>query len=77
MSFPFFLSIIAIISGSLLRWLIFPIPKLVVLSLFNKLLVIFVCLVGGLFGYFSSNVSLFFLNNSLKLYIISFFLGNI
>nr|WGO57945.1 NADH dehydrogenase subunit 5 [Hemithyrsocera longiseta] len=47
-----------IFSGSILSWLIFPTPCLIILPLYLKLLVVMVSLVGGMIGYEigSSNV---------------------
>nr|YP_009745939.1 NADH dehydrogenase subunit 5 [Trichosia lengersdorfi]QIH95797.1 NADH dehydrogenase subunit 5 [Trichosia lengersdorfi] len=59
------LGIMSIISGSLLSWLIFPIPYMICLPYYLKLLTLLVCIIGGLFGYFLSVVSLFFKNKSL------------
>lgn len=41
---------ISVIGGSLLRWLIFPTPLLIILPLRIKLLTLTVCLIGGLVG---------------------------
>lgn len=46
------LSFCSIIGGSLLSWLIFPFPILIVLSFYYKLLTLIVCILGGIFGYF-------------------------
>nr|DAZ87541.1 TPA_asm: NADH dehydrogenase subunit 5 [Trichosia splendens] len=65
----------SIISGSLLSWLIFPVPYMICLPYYLKLLTLFVCVLGGLFGYMVSLVSLFFfnkaLNNNKLIYFIS------
>lgn len=71
------LLIISIFGGCILRWLIFSDPVAVCLPTYLKLLVIFVCLLGGFLGYIISNVDLYFNNKSLFLYNWSLFLGSI
>nr|YP_009437853.1 NADH dehydrogenase subunit 5 [Sarcophaga misera]ATG33300.1 NADH dehydrogenase subunit 5 [Sarcophaga misera] len=70
------LLILSIFGGSMLSWLIFPSPMVVVLPFYLKLLTLFVCIVGGLMGYLISNVSLFFFNKALNNYNSSYFLGS-
>lgn len=66
----------SIIRGSILIWLIFPTPPMICLRLFMKMLILLVCILGGLAGYLVSDVSLYFNNNSLSLNkIVSFFIG--
>ena len=67
-----YLLIIAVIGGSLLRWLIFSSSTLVCLTPFIKNSVLIVCLIGGLFGYFIRNVKVKFLNKSLNHYLFMF-----
>ena len=69
------LLIMAVIGGSILRWLIFPTPNIICLPKLLKLLVLITCILGGLFGYLISNVSLFFINKSIENYGISYFSG--
>nr|YP_010022583.1 NADH dehydrogenase subunit 5 [Sarcophaga carnaria]QOP39431.1 NADH dehydrogenase subunit 5 [Sarcophaga carnaria] len=69
------LLILSIFGGSMLSWLIFPSPLVIVLPFYLKLLTLFVCIVGGLSGYLISNVSLFFFNSALNNYDSSYFLG--
>lgn len=71
------LLVLRIFGGSILRWLIFPTPVVVVLPFYLKLLTLFVCVVGGLVGYLISNVSLYFYNKALNNYNSSFFFGSI
>lgn len=71
------LLILRIVGGSILSWLIFPTPEVIILPLNLKLLTLFVCIVGGLMGYIISNVSLFFINKALINYNSSYFLGSI
>nr|YP_010022817.1 NADH dehydrogenase subunit 5 [Sarcophaga pingi]QOP39665.1 NADH dehydrogenase subunit 5 [Sarcophaga pingi] len=70
------LLILSIFGGSMLSWLIFPSPLVIVLPFYLKLLTLFVCIVGGLMGYLISNVSLFFFNKALDNYNSSYFLGS-
>nr|YP_009772321.1 NADH dehydrogenase subunit 5 [Hydrotaea dentipes]QIT03202.1 NADH dehydrogenase subunit 5 [Hydrotaea dentipes] len=70
------LLIMSIIGGSMLSWLIFPTPVVIILPKLMKLLTLIVCIIGGLFGYYISNVSLFFSNNSFNNYNMSYFLGS-
>lgn len=66
----------AIIGGSLLSWLIFPVPYIICLPFFIKILVLITCIMGGLLGYTVSNVGLFFKNFSLFYYHTRGFLGS-
>nr|YP_010239080.1 NADH dehydrogenase subunit 5 [Sarcotachina subcylindrica]QTF74314.1 NADH dehydrogenase subunit 5 [Sarcotachina subcylindrica] len=70
------LLILSIFGGSMLVWLIFPTPIVVILPYYLKLLTLFVCLTGGLAGYLISNVSMFFFNKALNNYNLSYFLGS-
>nr|QGW14916.1 NADH dehydrogenase subunit 5 [Calliphora nigribarbis] len=70
------LLILSIFGGSMLSWLIFPTPVVVVLPFYLKLLTLFVCIVGGISGYLISNISLFFYNKALNNYNSSYFLGS-
>nr|YP_010613570.1 NADH dehydrogenase subunit 5 [Rivellia apicalis]WAR64262.1 NADH dehydrogenase subunit 5 [Rivellia apicalis] len=66
----------SIVSGSLLSWLIFPTPYMICLPYYLKLLTLIVCLIGGVIGYFISNVSLFYVNKSFNNYLLSYYLGS-
>lgn len=68
---------IRIIGGRMLNWLIFPYPYIICLPLYMKLLTLFVCIRGGLFGYLVSLRKLYSLNKSLIYYNITTFLGSI
>nr|YP_011031290.1 NADH dehydrogenase subunit 5 [Delia platura]AKF78829.1 NADH dehydrogenase subunit 5 [Delia platura]WQT73072.1 NADH dehydrogenase subunit 5 [Delia platura] len=70
------LLILSIFGGSMLSWLIFSSPVVVVLPFMLKLLTLFVCIMGGLSGYLISNISLFFFNSALNNYNTSYFLGS-
>nr|YP_004935238.1 NADH dehydrogenase subunit 5 [Cramptonomyia spenceri]AET13063.1 NADH dehydrogenase subunit 5 [Cramptonomyia spenceri] len=67
---------IVILGGSMLSWLMFSSPNMICLPYHLKLLTFFVCLMGGLFGYFISIYSFMFFNKSLDYYLFSFFMGS-
>nr|YP_010321800.1 NADH dehydrogenase subunit 5 [Stenochironomus okialbus]UKO33001.1 NADH dehydrogenase subunit 5 [Stenochironomus okialbus] len=69
----FVLLIFVIFMGSALNWLIFPFSFMISLIFFNKILVLMICVLGGLFGGFFSIENLWFLNKSLSYYYYSFF----
>nr|YP_009919046.1 NADH dehydrogenase subunit 5 [Acnemia nitidicollis]QMP96639.1 NADH dehydrogenase subunit 5 [Acnemia nitidicollis] len=70
-----FLMIMSVVMGSVLSWLIFPIPYMICLPFFLKIFVLNICILGGLMGYLISNKSnLMFFNKSLSnLFMVSFF----
>nr|QLY90039.1 NADH dehydrogenase subunit 5 [Nemotelus notatus] len=70
------LMFMSVIGGSMLSWLIFPVPSVIILPLGYKLLTSLVCLIGLFTGYIVSNSSMYFLNKSLKYYNLSFFSGS-
>nr|UQS75823.1 NADH dehydrogenase subunit 5 [Villa sp.] len=70
------LLVMSIFGGSMLSWLIFPTPVMICLPYYLKLLTLFVCLMGGLIGYFMSNVLLYFNNKAFKMYNLSNFFGS-
>nr|YP_010895256.1 NADH dehydrogenase subunit 5 [Psilota atra]WJW73821.1 NADH dehydrogenase subunit 5 [Psilota atra] len=70
------LMIMSIIGGSMLSWLMFPTPFMICLPFYLKNMTLFVCIMGGLFGYLISKVSLFFVNKSLNNYLFSMFVGS-
>jgi NADH-ubiquinone oxidoreductase chain 5 len=70
------LLVMRIIGGSILSWLLFPTPDIICLPSYLKLLTLFVCLVGGIFGYLISNTSLYFTNKSINFYNTRIFLGS-
>jgi NADH-ubiquinone oxidoreductase chain 5 len=67
--------ILAVVGGSMLNWLIFSSFPMICLPLYLKLLTLFVCLLGGLLGYYLRNRSFYFFNKSLNFYYFSFFNG--
>nr|WJW73847.1 NADH dehydrogenase subunit 5 [Syrphidae sp. 335 TLW-2023a]WJW73860.1 NADH dehydrogenase subunit 5 [Syrphidae sp. 335 TLW-2023a] len=72
----FGLMIMSIIGGSMLSWLIFLTPYTICLPFYLKFMTLFVCVLGGLMGYFMSKISLFFINKSLNNYYLSMFAGS-
>nr|QXG19109.1 NADH dehydrogenase subunit 5 [Drosophila biarmipes] len=70
------LLIMSIVGGSMLNWLIFPIPYMICLPFYLKLLTLFVCIFGGLLGYLISMSNLYTLNKSLLNYNLVVFLGS-
>nr|WKU84137.1 NADH dehydrogenase subunit 5 [Senaspis dentipes] len=66
----------SIIGGSMLSWLIFLTPYTICLPYYLKFMTLFVCIVGGLVGYFVSKISLFNFNKSLNYYYLSMFAGS-
>nr|QNV11688.1 NADH dehydrogenase subunit 5 [Phyllodromia melanocephala] len=70
------LLIMSIIGGSMLNWLLFSTPYLICLPFNLKMLTLLVCIIGGFSGYLISNVKFYFLNKSLNLYNMSYFLGS-
>uniref|UniRef100_A0AB39A5Z2 NADH-ubiquinone oxidoreductase chain 5 n=1 Tax=Senometopia mimoexcisa TaxID=3235071 RepID=A0AB39A5Z2_9MUSC len=70
------LLILSIFGGSMLNWLIFSSPMVIILPFYLKLLTLFVCFMGGFMGYLISNINLFFFNKALNYYNYSFFFGS-
>lgn len=67
------LLIFAIIGGSIINWLIFPLNSIICLTLFFKFLVLIICFIGVIIGILISNINFFSLNKSLKFYFFSFY----
>uniref|UniRef100_UPI003001A964 NADH dehydrogenase subunit 5 n=1 Tax=Triatoma boliviana TaxID=3120505 RepID=UPI003001A964 len=70
------LSLVAIFGGSMLSWLMFEVPELVVLPLYLKVLPLIFIFLGGWLGYEVSYFNLGELSFSLRLYFLSFFSGS-
>lgn len=66
------LLIMAIIGGALLNWFLFSSNFIICLNFYIKNLILFVCLLGGVFGYLIRNIDLYFTNKSLNIYLFSF-----
>nr|AKN78904.1 NADH dehydrogenase subunit 5 [Chromatomyia horticola] len=69
------LLIMSIIGGSMLNWLIFSTPMVIILPFHLKMLTLFVCIVGGISGYLISNVSMYYVNKSFNNYLLVSFVG--
>nr|YP_006575959.1 NADH dehydrogenase subunit 5 [Aporia crataegi]AER26671.1 NADH dehydrogenase subunit 5 [Aporia crataegi] len=65
----------SVISGSLLSWMIFYYPYMIFLSLNMKMMVIYVSILGGLFGWLISFMNLYSLNKFILSYKLSNFLS--
>nr|AFV08617.1 NADH dehydrogenase subunit 5 [Pollenia rudis] len=70
------LLILSIFGGSMLSWLIFVTPMVIIIPVYLKMLTLVVCIFGGLMGYLVSNVSLYFYNKAFNNYKFSYFLGS-
>nr|YP_010240835.1 NADH dehydrogenase subunit 5 [Calohilara tibetensis]QTG40243.1 NADH dehydrogenase subunit 5 [Calohilara tibetensis] len=70
------LLVMSVLGGCMLNWLIFLTPSMICLPIYLKLLTLFVCLMGGMVGYFVSYVNLFFFNKSLYNNKIVMFIGS-
>ena len=68
---------IRIIGGSMLNWLIFPTFYIICLPIYIKLLILFVCIFGGLIGYLISLRNLYTVNKSYNFYNLTNFIGSI
>nr|YP_010172672.1 NADH dehydrogenase subunit 5 [Mnais tenuis]QSH89871.1 NADH dehydrogenase subunit 5 [Mnais tenuis] len=72
----YFMVVMSVWGGSLLSWSIFPVPVLVCLPLFLKLLALIVSLIGAVGGYFSSFYSYSYTLMSFYFLSPSFFSGS-
>lgn len=70
----FILIIIRVITGRILRWLIFSYPYIIYLPLNLKLIVLYVSFIGLLIGYLIRNIKIYSLNKFLKTYELRLFL---
>nr|ASN66009.1 NADH dehydrogenase subunit 5 [Scarites buparius] len=66
---------LVIFMGSMLSWILFPIPIMICLPLEMKMLALFVSIIGAWIGYELSKFSISWLSNSLKFYHYSYFFG--
>nr|YP_010975290.1 NADH dehydrogenase subunit 5 [Aneogmena fischeri]WNX92424.1 NADH dehydrogenase subunit 5 [Aneogmena fischeri] len=67
------LLLLSIVGGSMLNWLIFFSPIIIIIPFYLKMLTMFVCLLGGLLGYLISNVNFFYINKSFNFYNFTYF----
>nr|QVT10935.1 NADH dehydrogenase subunit 5 [Ampelophaga rubiginosa] len=70
----FLLLFMSIVSGSMLSWFIFYYPYMIYLPYNLKMMVIYVTFLGGLLGFFISNMNIYSLNKFLMTYNLSSFL---
>lgn len=68
---------VSIVGGCALRWLIFPIPYVIILPTIIKLIVLIVCFSGGFCGYYLSQASLYIKSKTIKNFLIVYFAGSI
>nr|YP_010715434.1 NADH dehydrogenase subunit 5 [Phalera assimilis]WDE24566.1 NADH dehydrogenase subunit 5 [Phalera assimilis] len=69
----FILLFMSVLSGSMLSWLIFSYPYMIYLPFNLKMMVIYISLLGGILGYFVSNMNIYSLNKFLLTYNLSNF----
>nr|WMQ77852.1 NADH dehydrogenase subunit 5 [Epodonta lineata] len=69
----FILLFMSVISGSLLSWLIFCYPYMIYLPFHLKMMVIYVSLLGGILGFFISNMNIYSVNKFIMTYKLSSF----
>lgn len=67
------LLIFAIVGGSLINWLIFPLAFIISIPLLLKVSTLLTCFIGGFLGFFISNINFFSFNKSLNYYFFSFY----
>nr|YP_010564273.1 NADH dehydrogenase subunit 5 [Colobochyla salicalis]UYX62283.1 NADH dehydrogenase subunit 5 [Colobochyla salicalis] len=70
----FVLLFMSIVSGSMLSWMIFSYPYMIYLPWNLKMMVIYVSLLGGIFGYMVSMMEIYSVNKFLMIYNLSNFL---
>nr|WHL46455.1 NADH dehydrogenase subunit 5 [Acronicta hercules] len=70
----FVLLFMSVISGSFLSWMIFSYPYMIYLPFNLKMMVIYVSLIGGILGYFISNMNIYSVNKFIMTYNLSNFL---
>nr|AYM85006.1 NADH dehydrogenase subunit 5 [Copiocera sp. OR333] len=70
------LLVVAVFGGSLLSWLIFPIPYMIVLPYYLKFLTILMVLMGSYFGYIISDLKFSYNLFSLKMFPFISFVGS-
>nr|AWB97142.1 NADH dehydrogenase subunit 5 [Melophagus ovinus] len=70
------LMLFSIFSGSMLSWLLFSKINIIILPFYLKMLVLFICFMGMIFGLLLSNISLYKKSITLKFYSLSFFFSS-
>ena len=71
------LVLLVIFKGSLLLWVLFPTPYFIVLPFYIKILTLIIILAGVIIGYEVSKFYLVYINKSIEVYNLSFFLSGI
>nr|YP_010305137.1 NADH dehydrogenase subunit 5 [Pyrrhia umbra]ULR87044.1 NADH dehydrogenase subunit 5 [Pyrrhia umbra] len=71
----FMLLLMSVVSGSFLNWMIFSYPYMIYLPFNMKMMVIYVSLIGAIFGYLVSNMKIYSMNKFLMTYNLSNFLS--
>nr|AOY39094.1 NADH dehydrogenase subunit 5 [Sphaeriusidae sp. BMNH 703456] len=72
----FFMMMFVIVGGSMLMWLIMPIPVVVILPFYMKMMTLMICMMGAFMGYQLAKFDYNWYVNSFKMYKLSFFLGS-
>nr|ASM82833.1 NADH dehydrogenase subunit 5 [Cryptophyllium tibetense] len=73
----FFMVFFSIFGGSFLMWMLFPTPYLVFLPLSLKIMILFFCFFGSLFGYYVGSYDLFIYFVNYYLYNVFLFFGGL
>nr|QRV62422.1 NADH dehydrogenase subunit 5 [Graptodytes pictus] len=71
-----FMLIMVVCMGSVLSWMLFPLPIMICLPMWMKLMALIISVMGGWLGYEISQFSLNWISKSMKFYNLSFFFGN-
>lgn len=71
-----FLLIIAVCGGRFLRWLVFSVPYVFILTFQIKIITLCVCVIGGILGYTRALWSLFIKSKLIKILLIKSFVGS-
>nr|QQO80807.1 NADH dehydrogenase subunit 5 [Cryptophyllium westwoodii] len=73
----FFMVFFSVFTGSLLMWILFPTPYLVLLPISLSVFILFVCFFGGLFGYYLIGYDMFLYILNYYLFKIFYFFGGL
>jgi NADH-ubiquinone oxidoreductase chain 5 len=71
------LLVFAVIGGSILNWVLFPLSFILSMTKIIKFFVLIICFIGGLSGFLISKLHFFSFNKSLNYYFFSFFFRSI
>nr|YP_010895308.1 NADH dehydrogenase subunit 5 [Verrallia virginica]WJW73899.1 NADH dehydrogenase subunit 5 [Verrallia virginica] len=66
------LLVMSIIGGSLLNWLIFPTPIVLILPMYLKIMPLLVCILGGLLGYTMFNFHIYYKKDFFNYFMVYF-----